>query len=80
EKKMALLSQQMTIKSLTTGFRNLSGLLPIKTFVFEKDGNAAIGVVVIYSDKIIGMFEDIKLGNEPVIVGKGGQSPSDLYK
>ncbi|WP_239231572.1 DUF6844 domain-containing protein, partial [Comamonas aquatica] len=80
EKKKALLSQQMTIKSLTTGFGNLSGLLPIKTFVVEKDGNAAIGVVVIYSDKIKGMFEDIKHGNEPVIVGKGGQSPSDLYK
>lgn len=80
EKKKALLSQQMTIKSLTTGFGNLSGLLPIKTFVVEKNGNAAIGVVVIYSDKIKGMFEDIKHGNEPVMVGKGGKSPSDLYK
>lgn len=80
EKRKALLSQQMTVKSLTTGFGNLSGLLPIKTFVVEKNGNAAIGVVVIYSDKIKGMFEDIKHGNEPVIVGKGGQSPSDLYK
>lgn len=80
EKKKALLSQQMTIKSLTTGFGNLSGLLPIKTFVVEKNGNAAIGVVVIYSAKIKGMFEDIKHGNEPVIVGKGGESPSVLYK
>ncbi|AJI47280.1 hypothetical protein IB633_07390 [Francisella philomiragia] len=80
EKRKALLSQQMTVKSLTTGFGNLSGLLPIKTFVVEKNGNAAIGVVVIYSDKIKGMFEDIKHGHEPVIVGKGGQSPSDLYK
>ncbi|WP_150466598.1 DUF6844 domain-containing protein [Francisella sp. SYW-9] len=80
EKKKALLSQQMTIKSLTTGFGNLSGLLPIKTFVVEKNGNAAIGVVVIYSAKIKGMFEDIKHGNEPVIVGKGGESPSALYK
>ncbi|MDE5016676.1 hypothetical protein NAI44_09435, partial [Francisella tularensis subsp. holarctica] len=44
ETKKALLSQHMTIKSLTTGFGNLSGLLPIKTFVVEKDGNAAIGV------------------------------------
>ncbi|QLE78872.1 hypothetical protein FLM55_03600 [Francisella sp. Scap27] len=80
EKKKALLSQQMTVKSLTTGFGNLSGLLPIKTFVVEKNGNAAIGVVVIYSDKIKGMFEDIKHGNEPVIVGNGGKAPSDLYK
>ncbi|AIT09985.1 hypothetical protein LO80_08395 [Candidatus Francisella endociliophora] len=80
EKKKALLSQQMTVKSLTTGFGNLSGLLPIKTFVVEKNGNAAIGVVVIYSDKIKGMFEDIKHGNEPVVVGKGGKSSSDLYK
>lgn len=80
EKKKALLSQQMTVKSLTKGFGNLSGLLPIKTFVVEKDGNAAIGAVVIYSDKIKGMFEDIKHGNEPVIVGKGGKSSSELYK
>lgn len=80
EKKKALLSQQMRIKSLTTGFGNLSGLIPIKTFVVEKNGNAAIGVVVIYSAKIKGMFEDIKHGNEPVIVGKGGESPSVLYK
>ncbi|MGQ4001415.1 hypothetical protein QIW49_08585 [Francisellaceae bacterium CB300] len=80
EKKKALLSQQMTVQSLTTGFGNLSGLLPIKTFVVEKNGNAAIGVVVIYSDKIKGMFEDIKHGNEPVVVGKGGKSSSDLYK
>ncbi|MDE5014395.1 hypothetical protein NAI47_09430, partial [Francisella tularensis subsp. holarctica] len=29
EKKKSLFSQQMTIKSLTTGFGNLSGLLPI---------------------------------------------------
>lgn len=36
EKRKALLSQQMTVKSLTTGFGNLSGLLPIKTFVVEK--------------------------------------------
>ena len=64
EKKKYLLSQQMTIKSLTIGFGNLSGLLPIKTFVVEKDGNAAIGVIVIYSDKIKGLFEDIKHGNE----------------
>ncbi|QIW09627.1 DUF6844 domain-containing protein [Francisella sp. LA112445] len=80
EKKKALLNQEMTIKSLTTGFGNLSGLLPIKTFVVEKNGNAAIGVVVIYSAKIKGMFEDIKHGNEPLIVGKGGESPSVLYK
>ncbi|GAB4223088.1 MAG: hypothetical protein Kow0076_5200 [Francisella sp.] len=80
EKKKVLLNQQMTVQSLTKGFGNLSGLLPIKTFVVEKDGNAAIGVVVIYSDKIKGMFEDIKHGNEPVIVGKGGKSPSELYK
>lgn len=80
EKKKALLSQEMTVKSLTTGFGNLSGLLPIKTFVVEKNGNAAIGVVVIYSAKIKGMFEDIKHGNEPVIVGKGGQASSELYK
>lgn len=80
EKRKALLTQQTMIKSLTTGFGNLSGLLPIKTFVVEKNGNAAIGVVVIYSDKIKGMFEDIKHGNEPVILGKGGKSPADLYK
>lgn len=41
EKKKALLSQQTTLKSLTKGFGNLSGLLPIKTFVVEKNGNAA---------------------------------------
>lgn len=80
EKKKALLSQKMTVKSLTTGFGNLSGLLPIKTFVVEKNGKTAIGVVVIYSAKIKGMFEDIKHGNEPVVVGKGGKSSSALYK
>ncbi|MFC4892631.1 DUF6844 domain-containing protein [Pseudofrancisella aestuarii] len=80
EKRKLLLNQQMTIQSLTTGFGNLSGLLPIKTFVVEKDGNAAVGVVVIYSDKIKGMFEDIKHGNEPVIKGKGGKPTADLYK
>ena len=80
EKKKALLSQQIKVKSLTTGFGNLSGLLPIKTFVVEKDGNAAIGTIVIYSDKIKGIFEDIKHGNEPVVVGKGGKASSELYK
>lgn len=78
--KKKLFKSRNDNKSLTTGFGNLSGLLPIKTFVVEKNGNAAIGVVVIYSAKIKGMFEDIKHGNEPLIVGKGGESPSVLYK
>ena len=80
EKRKALFSQEMITKSVTKGFGNLSGLLPIKTFLVEKNGNVAVGVVVIYSKKIKGMFEDIKHGNLPHFRGRGGRPSSEIYK
>lgn len=56
----------------TQGFYNLSGILPVKTFMVDKDGHTVIGVVVIYSAKIKSLVQDLQSGVMPALTGQSG--------
>lgn len=79
EKRKLLGQATLTTETMTKAFGDLAGLIPAKTFFEQKDGKGAIGVVLMYSPKIRTLFEAIKRGETPMIVGKGGKSPRDLF-
>lgn len=79
EKRKVLGQATLTTETMTKAFGDLAGLIPVKTFFEQKYGKGAIGVVLMYSPKIRTLFEAIKRGETPMIVGKGGKSPRDLF-
>lgn len=79
EKRKLLGQATLTTETMTKAFGDLAGLIPVKTFFEQKNGKGAIGVVLMYSPKIRTLFEAIKRGETPMIVGKGGKSPRDLF-
>ena len=78
EKRKVLAQVEMTVETMTKAYGDLAGLITVKTFFEQKDGQGAVGVVLRYSPKIRTLFEAIKRGDTPAIVGKG-QSPRELF-
>ena len=79
EKRKVLVEVELTVKTMTKAFGDLTGLIPVKTFFEQKDGKGSIGVVLRYSPKIRTLFEAIKRGETPMIEGKGGKSPREFF-
>ncbi|MFZ9035446.1 MAG: DUF6844 domain-containing protein [Francisellaceae bacterium] len=74
EQRKRLAFNQLLTKTVTQGFGDLAGVMPVKTFIVEHNGEQAIGVVAIYSPKIKALVLDLRAGNLPALSGDGGQA------
>lgn len=63
-----------TIVKTATG--ELTGLLPVQTFIAsDKDGTTRVGIIMVYSPKLVALAADLRNGSTPSLSSKRGGKP-----
>lgn len=78
QKELFFESSVETLVKTASG--EISGLLPVQTFLATaKDGTSSVGVIMVFSPKLMSLVSDLKSGNQPSFSSKRAGKPMAYF-